>query len=127
VSEIFQPDTSGIVFMPGVYSSQGHGVFRSTDYGITWTHVGLMQPERVVYATPKHFYAAAGGAAGPNAPVGPNLQMAPVPGTGTWTAGTTPPEMYQGPAQASVSIVGDKSVILLANYNAGMWRYVESD
>jgi hypothetical protein len=113
--------------MPGIYSSQGHGVFRSTDYGINWTKVGLAQPERVVFATTKLIYAAAGGAAGPNAPTGPNLQLAELPGTGTWTNGATPSEMYQGPAQASVSIVGDKSVILLANYNAGMWRYVESN
>jgi hypothetical protein len=125
VSEIYQPDDSGVVYMPGVYSSRGHGVLRSTDYGMTWTHVGQAQPERVVFGTPIHMYALVGAASGPGAMVNPNLEIADQPGTGTWTNTATPPAMFQGPAQASVSIVGKSTVIVLANYNAGLWRYVE--
>jgi hypothetical protein len=125
VSEIYQPDTNGVVYMPGVYSKLGHGVFRSTDYGLTWTHVGQSLPERVVLGTKKHMYALYGAASGPGQTVNPNLELSAQPGTATWTQPGTPAGMTQGPAQAVVVDVGASSVIVLANYNAGLWRYVE--
>jgi len=125
VSEIYQPDTSGVVYMPGAYSKLGHGVFRSTDYGLTWTHVGQTVPERVVFGTEKHMYAMYGAASGPGQMVNPNLEVSAQPGTGTWTQPGTPAAMIQGPAQARVLDVGASSIIVLAGYNAGLWRYVE--
>jgi hypothetical protein len=127
VSETYQADTSGVIYMPGVYSDHGNGVFRSADYGKTWTHVGLEMPERVVFGTPSHMYAAYGAASGPGAMVNPNLEISDQPGTGTWKSVPTPAEMIQGPAQASVSNVGKNSVIVLANYNSGVWRFVEAN
>jgi hypothetical protein len=124
VSETFQPDTNGVVFMPGAYSNLGHGVFRSSDYGVTWAHVGLAIEERVVLGTRKHMYAFYGAASGPGAMVDPNFQTSELPGTGTWTRGTIA-GMIQGPAQGVVVDTGPSSVIVLGSYNAGLWRYVE--
>jgi hypothetical protein len=39
--QIYEPDTGGIVFMPGFHSDLGAGVLRGTDYGETWTRVGI--------------------------------------------------------------------------------------
>ncbi len=33
--------------------------------------------------------------------------------------------MSQGPAQAAVLNDGTHNIVLVASYNAGMWRYVE--
>jgi hypothetical protein len=121
VSDIYQPDAGGVVYMPGAYSTFGHGVFRSTDYGVTWAHVGQTEEERTIFGTSKNVYAMFGAAVGPGGKVAPNLEVTPQPGTGTWTTPATPPEMIQGPGQAAV--VG--SVIVVAGYNAGLWRYVE--
>lgn len=63
--------------------------------------------------------------AAPGQMVNPNLEVSAQPGTGTWTQPGTPAEMIQGPAQARVVDVGASSVIVLAGYNAGLWRYVE--
>jgi photosystem II stability/assembly factor-like uncharacterized protein len=55
--QIYQPDKGGIVFMPGFNSDLGAGVLRSTDYGETWTRVGVAMPQAAVFGTPKHVYA----------------------------------------------------------------------
>ena len=111
--------------MPGAYSKLGHGVFRSSDYGLTWVHVGEAIEERVVFGTPKHMYALFGAASGPGAMVDPNFEVSPQPGAGTWTKPAAPAGMIQGPAQAAVVGVGANTVIVLASYNAGLWRYIE--
>jgi hypothetical protein len=121
----YQPDTSGVLYMAGVYSSLGWGVIRSTDFGMTWAHVGAGQQQSVIFGTSANVYTAAGGAAGPGAKLAPSLQTAAQPGTGTWSAPMTPAEMTQGPAQAAVMNDGKHSVIVLGSYNAGLWRYVE--
>ena len=125
VTEIYQPDTKGIVYAAGVYSSLGWGILRSTDYGVTWVHVGQAIQERVIVGTPRHLYSMMGGASGPGAMVDPSLEVADQPGTGAWTKPGTPTAMTQGPAQAVVTYDGTNSVIVAANYNAGLWRYIE--
>ncbi len=50
-SQIYQPGTTGVVYMAGVYSALGSGVLRSNDYGQTWTHVGMTNNETVVVGT----------------------------------------------------------------------------
>ncbi len=125
ISNIYQPDTNGTVYMVGLYSKEGFGVFRSPDYGQTWTHVGSTTlQERVVFGTSKLVYAMMG-----NEVTGtgsdPALQTAPPPGTGMWTNPKTPPEMTQGPLQAAVTSDGKSSILLLASWTSGRWRYVE--
>jgi hypothetical protein len=124
-SQIFQPDTSGVVFMAGVYSTLGWGVLRSTDYGVTWAHVGKTGSENVAFGTNKFVYSMSSGASGLGSTVDPNFEAAPLPGTGTWMSPGTPAAMKQGAAQAAISNDGKHNVIVTANWGAGLWRYVE--
>jgi hypothetical protein len=120
-TQIYQPDPRGVVYMAGYYSSDGNGVFRSADYGQTWSHVGADMYEAIVFGTSRFVYAMYG--TGSPAPV--NLQIAAQPGTATWTPTSTPAEMTLGPAQAAVTNDGTYNIIVTANYNGGLWRYVE--
>lgn len=123
--QTYQPDTSGKIWMTGVYSSLGYGVFYSTDFGQTWVHQGLNQQEGIIVGTAKDLYAAYGFGGGPGVNEPPALETAVPPGTGSWSSPTTPGGMYQGPAQGAVENNGAKSIVLFANYNAGLWLYVE--
>jgi hypothetical protein len=120
-TELYQPDTTGVVFMPGQYA----GVLRSSDFGRTFTHVGQMKPETIVFGTPKQVYAGYGWAIGAKMSFDPNLEVSAPPGTDAWTAIPTPSGMSQGPAHAAVVNDGTHSIIVTANYNGGIWRYVE--
>jgi hypothetical protein len=124
IMQIYQPDTSGAVYMAGLYSSQGYGVFRSADYGATWKHYGEMNlQERVVFGTPKNVYTMMGNEV-QGTGSDPALQIAPQPGT-AWTSPPTPPGMTQGPLQATVTSDGAHSIVLLACWSSGLVRYVE--
>jgi hypothetical protein len=57
--------------------------------------------------------------------VAADLETAPQPGDGAWTEHVTPPAMFQGPAHAAVTNDAGHNVIVTANWNAGLWRYVE--
>jgi hypothetical protein len=122
---IYQPDTSGVVFMAGIYSTLGWGVLRSIDFGSTWAHVGLTGNESVVFGTSKNVYAMYGWAIGEGQDVDPSLEIAPPPATGTWTATPTPTAMSQGPNQVTVTTDGTHSIVFAACYNVGVWRFVE--
>jgi hypothetical protein len=124
-AQIYQPDTGGVVYMAGVYSAFGWGVLRSTDYGQTWAHVGQTGGENVVFGTPKYVYAMSSGATGLGSVNDPSFELAPQPGTGTWTKPGTPSDMTQGAAQTVVTNDGAHNVIVTANWGAGLWRYVE--
>ena len=125
ISQVFQPDTSGIVYMAGAYSELGWGVLRSEDYGATWTHVGSTGNEAVVFGTPNNVYAMASGASGLAAVVDTGFELSPAPGSGAWTSPAAPVAMTQGAAQGAVTNDGKHYVILTANWGAGVWRYVE--
>lgn len=124
-TQIYQPDTGGVVFMAGDGSAEGAGVLRSADYGKTWAHVGLALGETIVFGTTKALYSMYGWGPGAGMVVDPALETGAQPGTGDWTASMTPKEMSQGPAQAAVIGDGKNNIILVANYNAGLWRYIE--
>jgi hypothetical protein len=121
----YQPDTSGVVFVAGVYSALGWGVLRSADYGVTWAAVGQNAEESTVVGTKKNLYAMFGWAPGPGQTVNPMLEVSAVPGTGSWTSPGTPATMTQGVGQIAVTNDGTHSILVAANYNAGLWRYVE--
>jgi hypothetical protein len=122
----YQPDnTSGILYMAGLYAGDWSGVLRSEDYGQTWQETGLNAAEAVVFGTKKNIYAMYGWAIGAGAMVDPTLEVGAQPGTGTWTMPATPGAMTQGPAEAAVTFDGTHSIVIVANYNAGLWRYVE--
>lgn len=123
--QIYQPDHNGVVFMAGTYSALGQGVLRSSDYGQTWTHVGLGSNEAVVFGTSKNVYAMYGFAVGPGGSNDPAFEVASQPGTGTWVAPGTPAGLTQGSAEVAVINDGTHNVAVGAMYNSGLWRYVE--
>jgi hypothetical protein len=120
-AQIFQ--ANGVVFMGGVYGSGGGngGVYRSTDLGATWLHVGNLRESAIVYGTSRKIYAqyAWANSGGVSQSFS---QRADYPGT-TWT--DWPLTMSNGPKRAGVSFDGTHSVIVGGNWLAGMWRYVE--
>jgi hypothetical protein len=119
-----QPDAGGVVYMAGLYSKNGYGVFRSGDYGATWTHLGTSNAmERIVFGTPRFVYAMLGNEFGQWG-TDPALQTSPQPGT-SWTSEPAPSGMTQGPFEAAVTSDGKYSIVVLASWTAGVWRYVE--
>jgi len=122
--QIYQPDKSGVVFMPGVGSDLRAGVLRSTDYGETWTRVGIAIDQATVFGTPKRIYAMYAWACG-GCLLDPALQSAPHPAISGWVRMPTPPEMSIGPAQAATVFDGTHYIVVTANWRGGLWRYVE--
>jgi hypothetical protein len=122
--QIYQPDTSGVVYMPGQYSALGSGVLRSADFGRTWSHVGGGAQQAIVFGTPKMVYSMFAWAC-LSCDVDPQMQGAPVPGTDGWQHMPTPGEMAMGAAQSATVFDGTHYVIVTANWRAGLWRYVE--
>jgi hypothetical protein len=122
--QIYQPG-GGVVFLAGTYSVLGNGVLRSTDYGVTWSHVGLSDNSRnVIWASGTKIYATYGWPIGAGT-VNPHLETAALPGTGTWTAPGDPTCMSQGPSKVAVVYDGTHYVFVSATFNAGLCRYVE--
>jgi len=124
-AQIYQPDTSGVLFMAGSNSILGQGVLRSADYGQTWTHVGLTNNESVVFGTSKNVYSMFGFAAGPGATFDSSFEVAVQPGDGTWVAPGTPAGLTQGAAQISGVNDGSNNILVGAMWNSGLWRYIE--
>jgi hypothetical protein len=118
--QIYQPDTSGVVYMTGVNSTLGSGVLRSTDYGQTWTHVGMGGSETAIMGTAANVYAMYGYPSS-----GTNFEIAAQPGTGTWVAAGTPGGMTAGAAQFAVVNDGTHNILVGAMWQAGVWRYIE--
>ncbi len=123
-SQLYQPG-SGVVYMAGAYSDLGWGALRSNDYGQHWTHVGAVRNLTNVAGTPSKVYSMFGWAIGAGQTVDPSLEVAQQQGTGVWTSPGTPSTMSQGPAAIATTFDGTHSVILTANYNAGLWFYTE--
>ena len=124
-SQMYQPDTNGVVYIAGAYSSLGWGVLRSTDYGQTWTHVGGGGNETVVWGTSKNVYAMYGYPIGPGGINDPTFEVASQPGTGNWAAPGTPSGLTQGSGQITVVNDGTHNIFVGAMWNSGYWRYIE--
>jgi hypothetical protein len=117
-TQIYQPDNNGVVFMAGVSSSLGWGVLRSTDYGMTWVHVGNVSTESTVFGTPKNVYTMSGTA-------DKNFSVASQPGTGQWVSPGTPTTLANGAARVAVVNNGTNNILVGAMWESGVWRYVE--
>lgn len=123
-SQVYQPDTSGTIYVAGLYSALGWGVLRSTDYGATWAHVGGNGSQNDVFGTPNRVYAGWGWACA-HCNVDPSLQSAAQPGLTGWANITRPPVMTEGLASSAVTFDGTSYVIVTANWTGGLYRYVE--
>ncbi len=123
-SQLYQPG-NGIIFMAGANSTLGWGVLRSTDYGRTWAHVGIAGSQANVVGTPNKVYSMYGWAIGLGQTNNPAFELSPQPGTGLWTAPGSPAGMTQGPNEIALTFDGFHYALVSANYNAGLWRYLE--
>ncbi|MEJ0005608.1 MAG: fibronectin type III domain-containing protein [Steroidobacteraceae bacterium] len=124
-TQIYQPDSSGVVYMAGAYSALGFGVLRSSDYGQTWAHVGMSTNETVVVGTSKNVYSMFGFPIGIGGVADPVFEVASQPGTGTWVPPGTPAGLTQGSAQIAVMNDGTHNILVGAMWNSGVWRYIE--
>jgi len=125
-SQIYQPDKNGVVYEAGTNSTGIWGVYRSTDYGLTWTHVGSSVTEALVWGTSKNVYSIYGWSAGSTVQVQPNFISAPQPGITGWAnASGAPANFLGGPHQVAVVNDGSHNVFLGAMGNSGVWRYIE--
>jgi hypothetical protein len=124
-TQLYQPNANGVVFMTGGNSALGSGVLRSTDYGQTWTHVGVNTAESVLVGTTKDVYAMFGAPVGPGGSINPAFEVASQPGTGTWVMPGTPTGLTQGPAELALANDGTHTILVGAMWNAGVWRYIE--
>lgn len=124
-SQMYQPDTSGVVYIAGAYSAPGWGVLRSTDYGQTWAHVGRTGNETVVWGTSKNVYAMYGYPIGPGGINDPSFEVVAQPGTGNWASPGTPAGLSQGSGQIAVVNDGTHNIFVGAMWNSGCWRYIE--
>jgi fibronectin type 3 domain-containing protein len=123
--QIYQPDSSGSVYMAGAYSTLGWGVLRSVDYGVSWTHVGPVTSETVVVGTAKNIYAMYGWSVGPGQSLSAAFQLATQPGTGTWATPGIPAGLAQGAHEIRVVNDGTHSILVDAGGSSGLWRYIE--
>jgi hypothetical protein len=124
-SQIYQPDNNGVIYMAGAYSAFGWGVLRSTDYGQTWTHVGMTNNEAVVFGSSKNVYSMFGYPIGIGGSTNPSFEIAAQPGTGNWVAPGTPAGLTQAAGQIRVVNDGTHNVFVGAMWNSGVWRYIE--
>lgn len=133
--QLYQPNKTGTIYMAGADSALGSGILRSTDYGVTWTNVGNNIRQSVVIGTSKNLYGAIGYPIGAGNTYGPDFQVGPASGNGTWTqynngyfnttAPATPAGLTQGPGQFAVTNNGTNNILLGAMWNSGVWKYVE--
>jgi hypothetical protein len=121
-SQIYQPDNDGILYIANDGGSQGDGVYRSTDYGQSFTHVGNDLPETNVWGTPNHVYSTYAWACG-GCDKNNNFQIGPTTATGSWTYNEAPMDL--GAKRADVTFDGSNYIVVAACWTAGVWRYVE--
>lgn len=128
-SQIYQPNTTGDLFMAGLGSSLGSGALHSSDYGVTWGLAGTSQNESLVWGTSKHLWTMYGWAIGLGQAVGAQCQMtATVPSAGsagTWSSCTVPSGIYQGAGRVDVNNDGTHNILVGAMWGAGIWRLIE--
>jgi len=143
-STIYQPGTAGVIFLPNIYGSCSNsigtyvtcpsggpssgnatGLLYSSDYGQTWpTFLGANTEETVTVATSKNVYTAYGYPIGVGS-TSLNFEYAAQPGTGSWSAPSSPTNPSQGPGQIAVVNDGTHNILIGAFHNVGLWRYIE--
>jgi hypothetical protein len=98
------------------------GLYRSTNNGDSWTKVPNSTDSSVVVATPKRLYTSYGWAwLG-----GVEPQLGHVDRSGNnWVADPAPVGMNNGGVAWAVTTDGTRHIVIGANWNGGVWRYVE--
>jgi len=120
-SQIFQAG-GGVLYIPGTYGSSGNGVYRSTDYGLTFTKAYEGVANNVIGTSTTLYSSYAWANSGT---VDPSLHTAPRdPGT-AWVTQTAPAGMTNGAKGSAATSDGTRNIVLTGNWNAGIWRYIE--
>jgi hypothetical protein len=123
-AQIYQ-DGHGAIYASGNAGQSGN-IFRSTDYGQTWTAAKSGKvAQNDIFATPNYFYATNPYATTSNYPQ--HLQRSPASDGVNWSDWnpTAPTGMTNGAKRAAVTYDGQHYVIVSGNWDAGIWRYVE--
>jgi hypothetical protein len=97
----------------------GNGLFKSTDNGATWTQLSANKTSTVVATATKVYTSYSPGWNEP-----PQYRHASLSNDKVWTDDPAPSNA-QGGFSAGVTFDGKNYVILNANWQAGVWRYVE--
>src|SRR5436190_1156847 len=105
----------------GGQTANGAGTAGTPDSG-----VGETRQEAVVIGTSTQVYAMFGGGAGPKDTVDTAFEVGDTTAGAKWTMPGTPKVMTLGPGQAALTNNGTYNIVIMANYNAGLWRYFES-
>ena len=118
-TQIYQAG-QGVIYAPSVNPD---GVFKSTDYGHTWTQASTA-PANAIFGTILRIYAEDSFAS--SGSYAPNLYSSSTIGT-HWSAMTAVPAMSNGAKRAAVTHNGAQTIIVTGNWLGGIWRYVEDD
>jgi hypothetical protein len=120
-AKLFQRGSN--LWVGGAYDFRGT-IFRSIDYGVTWTKVTTSEkPQALVWGTEKKVYAMYAWACS-KCDVEPNFAHAPLPGGDNWTDEATP-NLQIGPNTMAVANNGKHHVFVGLMWAEGLWRYVE--
>ena len=123
-AQIYQ-DGHGVIYASG-NAGQSGDIFRSTDYGQTWTAAKSNKvAQNGVFGTPNYIYATYSYAISSNN--AQHLQRSPASDGINWSdwVPTQPPGMTNGAKRAAVTFDGKHYVIVTGSWDAGIWRYVE--
>jgi hypothetical protein len=119
----------GTIYMPtGVNQGANSGIWKSTDYGQSWTQITTAGSTCIV-ATDKYLYGGTGFplSSGTNPT---RWQRALRSADTVWDTASifttgAPPSMANGPQTLAATFDGVNWIILSAGWAAGLWRYVE--
>jgi hypothetical protein len=118
-------DGTGPMYVGGQYgmpSGQTLGMYRSVDFGVTWTLVSGGSANGAL-ATPTYLYGY--NQAPLTAGLVPGIRRSARASGTVWTSLPTPAGMTNGPRHAAVTFDGTHYVIVGGNWLAGIWRYAE--
>ena len=123
-AQIFQKGSS--LWVAGGNGAQGQGVYRSTDYGKTWSRVDTSsgRPQAIVWGTDKYVYSMYAWACS-KCDLGTNFERASLSDDTHWTSIKVPDELIIGPNTVAVTYNGTHWVFVGCFWSEGLWRYVE--
>jgi hypothetical protein len=126
-AQIFVDGSSGVVYAAGYDGNDGHGVYRSSDFGMTWTRVNDGTVQNGVFATPNFVYADNGWANAGGQPQMPQRAPRSTGTEGAWMNYAPETALTNGSGHAAVSFdeAKGKWVIVIGAWTAGIWRYIE--
>jgi hypothetical protein len=119
-SDLFQ--AAGLLYLAGGVGSEGNGVYRSDDYGASWTRVSSTSANGA-FGTENYLYSTSNGASASG--MDPLPSWAPRNDDTSWSLMEYPDAMTNGAKRAAVTHDGEHAIIVTTNWNAGFWRFVE--